>query len=218
MQPGPPPAMILAHNNDGLQEWQQSVLVEDIPSHEIYTSLVGIKRRTSPIVEQQPVPSSHGATTSGAAIVENWTIGEPRQNIRAEFWQTTYMKSQEIQLSSISIDRSNKGFKLLSKMGWREQDGGLGKRRQGSMLPIQTVLKEGKLGLGAGKRKTARITHTHVRNKEETIVQDRKETKAERKRRRQLEQEEVSRKDKRIRMMLRTDIPDADEALYTQLI
>jgi hypothetical protein len=97
------------------------------------------------------------------------------------------------------------------------KDGGLGKRRQGSMLPISTVFKEDKLGLGAGKRKIARITHKCT-NKEETIVKDRKETKAERKRRRHLEQEEANRQDKKIRMMLRTDVSAEDEALFTQML
>lgn len=191
------------------EQQQQSVLVEDIPSHEIYTSLVGIKPRPSPLLQQQLAPSS-----SEVAIVEIG-ISERRQNNRTEFWRT-YMKSKEIQFSSMSIDSSNKGFKLLSNMGWREKDGGLGKRRQGSLLPIQTVLKADTLGVGAGKRKIARITHKHT-NKEEIIVQDRKVTKAERKRLRQLEQDEANRQDKIIRMMLRSDVPDADEALYARL-
>jgi hypothetical protein len=206
---------MMAQGEDGPQpqRQQQPILVEDIPSHEIYTSLLGIKRRSpSPAVVAVPSASWNNATT--APIVE---MEHDRQKIipTTAFGQT-YAKSQETQLTSLFLDRSNKGFEILTKIGWREQEGGLGKKRQGSLLPIKTVLKgEGKKGIGAGKQKTARITHRF--QKKETVQDDQKETKAQRNRRRHLERGEASRQDKRIRMMLRTDVSDEYEQLYTKL-
>ena len=50
-------------------------------------------------------------------------------------------------LSSLSLNASNKGYQILSSMGWKDRDGGLGRKRQGSLAPIKKQLKRGKEGL-----------------------------------------------------------------------
>lgn len=203
---------MLLQDNVSLEQ-EHSFLVEDIPSHEIYSSLLGIKRKPLCKPDVSPRPTS---VTAGTAIIKS----DDCQNVpvfKTAFGQT-YAKSQEIQLSSslLLLGPSNKGFKLLLKMGWRERDGGLGKHRQGSLLPIKTVFQPGKkLGLGARNRKAARISHQPV-NKER-VVCDRKMTKAERRKRQRLEHEKEVHDMRRIRMMLRTDISDEHEKLHERL-
>ena len=48
---------------------------------------------------------------------------------------------------------------MLSKMGFEEKDGGLGKSRQGQLSPVKTILKLDKRGLGQGPKKMAKVTH-----------------------------------------------------------
>ena len=133
--------------------------------------------------------------------------------------------------TSLSLDKSNKGYAMLSAMGWSEESGGLGRSRQGDMLPVKTTLKMDKRGLGLrlrGKRSAqgtaeARITHRHDdieaaagrdNNSGSTL---RGETKAERKKRKKQEADKASREDRRVRMMLRSDIPPEYEELYMRL-
>lgn len=195
----------MAHD-DVPQEREHIPVVEDIPSHEIYASLLGINRKS-----MQPKASLERNDTEAAVVIERDDL---EQVPKTAFGQT-YAKSQQIQNSSLLLDPSNKGFKLLLKMGWREEDGGLGKHRQGTLLPIKTVLKKGKHGLGASNRKEERITHKSMNM--EVVVHERKRTKAERKKSQRLEQAQSGQEMRRIRMMLRTDISDEHERLYEQL-
>ncbi|EPS67546.1 hypothetical protein M569_07231, partial [Genlisea aurea] len=50
--------------------------------------------------------------------------------------------------TSIPIDSSNIGFKLLQKHGWREGTG-LGVSEQGRLEPVEAFIKKNKRGLGA---------------------------------------------------------------------
>lgn len=63
----------------------------------------------------------------------------------------------------VQIHESNKGFQLLSGMGWN-LDEGLGARKQGRVNPLQTTFKRGTTGLGAGEKLRPRVTHfpSHV--------------------------------------------------------
>lgn len=189
-----------------IQQQSSVHVVEEIPSHEIYASLLGIKRKPSLTV----VPAVRSSNSYATVVVETDSI----QPSTTAFGRA-YAKSKEIPISSLLLDPSNKGFKLLQKMGWNESEGGLGRNRQGSLVPVTTVLKDNKKGLGAGKRKKARITHP-TRKKTDDLGGV-KETKAQRKRRRKAEQDRESREAKRIRMMLRTDVADEYEQLYTNL-
>ena len=58
-----------------------------------------------------------------------------------------YEKTEASDVDS-SIRRSNKGFKMLSKMGWSE-GGGLGKDRQGRVEPVRAEVRAERVGLGS---------------------------------------------------------------------
>ncbi|MCD7466510.1 hypothetical protein HAX54_003286 [Datura stramonium] len=58
--------------------------------------------------------------------------------------------------TSIPIDSSNVGFKLLKKHGWREGTG-LGIAEQGRLEPVPAYIKKNKRGLGAEKPKKVAV-------------------------------------------------------------
>lgn len=186
---------------------QQPSVIEEAASHEIYASLLGIRRRVAP-----PLLEATGAALIESEDDENDTSQEKAQPTTSLI--QSLKKSEETVMSSLRLDKSNKGFEMLSKMGWKESEGGLGRDRQGPMLPIKTVFKSDKKGLGVGKPKPARVTHSQAPAKDDTPKQ---ETKAERKRRQRSEREREECRNKKIRMMLRTDISDEYEQLYMKL-
>lgn len=78
-------------------------------------------------------------------------------------------------LSPILIPPSNPGYQILTRMGWRDPEfyetprdpsgdsdsyvGGLGRNGQGRRLPIPTVLKRDRSGIGCDNKSRPRITH-----------------------------------------------------------
>lgn len=185
-------------------------MVEEVPSHEIYASLLGIQRK--PLLSVSSCPKN----SPGATVIPI----EEAEIPRSSFGQA-YQRAQETKFSSLAIQPSNKGFKLLEKMGWKECEGGLGRNRQGSLLPVKTMLKDDKKGLGASPRKRARVTHRRKGKKGNNTPQETKklphETKAQRKWRLRTEREKQHNDAKKIRLMLRTDVGDEYEKLYRQL-
>lgn len=119
-------------------------------------------------------------------------------------------------LSQLSLDKKNKGFQLLTKMGFREIDGGLGKLRQGKLSPIKTALKVDKRGLGSGKQLVQRVTHSQyvasvkqtgkvAQNAEHSFV---KESKGQRKQRLKNEVQKEQIQSKRARMLINSDLTE----------
>lgn len=201
---------------------QSPVIIEEEPPHEFYASLLGKKgaiqsHSQSLAAGEARLVRRHDSSTSLPAVI----VPEEKRPKKEEIaFSRLYGRSlsDPPKLSSLALDETNRGYKILEKMGWSEQKGGLGRQRQGSMLPVKTVLKRDKKGLGSGKRKKARITHpAKSRSPENDGATQRKETKAERRRRRKQEAEQESRKAKRARMLLRTDISDEYEQLYMKL-
>jgi hypothetical protein len=117
-------------------------------------------------------------------------------------------------LSALSLDQSNKGFKLLAQLGWNEDEGGLGKQRQGTLAPVKTCLKNDRYGIGAGRKKVSRITH---RPHQPAQAFTAKVSKGRRRQLRIAEREQEQRRGKRARMLLRTDVNDEYEKLYLSL-
>ncbi|XP_050368931.1 uncharacterized protein LOC126787037 [Argentina anserina] len=72
--------------------------------------------------------------------------------------------------SLATIDSSNIGFKLLQKHGWKEGTG-LGISEQGRLEPVETYLKNDKLGLGAEK---LQVKKPHSNNKEARLAKKKK--------------------------------------------
>jgi hypothetical protein len=183
-------------------------VIEQIPSHEIYASLLGIKPAVSAAAASPLLSSSAGnviAIASDDAVVEA-TSAFSRAYHKALASSTT--------LSCLKLDQSNKGFRLLSQLGWRENEGGLGRRRQGNLEPVKTALKRNKMGLGAEPTMKARITHQESPKPPKTIQSQQKRC---RKRERELEREQSLSRDKDIRFMLRTDVSEEYSELYRSL-
>ncbi|KAJ0404931.1 hypothetical protein P43SY_005930 [Pythium insidiosum] len=60
-------------------------------------------------------------------------------------------------LKKVWLPESNRGYQLLLNMGWH-QDSGLGRRNDGRIDPVATVLKTDRAGLGM-PCPAARVTH-----------------------------------------------------------
>jgi len=194
---------------------QRPNVVEDISSHEFYANLIGkkplaVKSNSSTFTTTD---KNRRRFTPSLPVVASDESAAPTST---DEFSKTYQRalSDPPKYSSLSLDQSNKGFKLLSQMGWNEQDGGLGKRRQGNLTPIKTRIKNDKRGLGRGKKQPERVTH-HPHQRAQEV--EAKETKAQRKRRRKAEREQDQHCQKRARMLLRTDISDEYEQLYMSL-
>lgn len=204
---------------------QKPAVVEEESSQEFYANLIekrpqaAVKLKSSVTrtshrrrhaslrdsQQEQPQPQPQQQSSLPVVLSEETTTTTTLNNV--------YQRAMENpkKLSSLSLDASNKGFKLLHKMGWKETDGGLGKQRQGTLTPIKTVIKNDKCGLGR-KRQEKQVTH-----QQETSVEQPKETKAQRKRRKKMEHEKEQHRQKRARMLLRTDVSDEYEQLYMSL-
>lgn len=197
---------------------QQPHVVQEESSHEFYANLIGIKqpalskRRAIPKRTNRR-PSIHSQQRESLPVVASDETTIPPDNIRSNPYHRALKDPPK--LSSLSLDKTNKGYAMLSKMGWNEHEGGLGKRRQGNLTPIKTFLKNDKRGLGRVTKREKRVTHYPHTQQEEK--QEKKETKAQRKRRRKAERERDDRRQKKARMLLRTDVSDEYEQLYMSL-
>lgn len=241
-----------------------AAVIEDEPASDFYASLVGLeppssgsrkRNRVLPHPEESkrgldvrnckrlqiPAPSLAPIVGADEGEIEANERGTGKQHadaaLKSEMAQTLHraFANPPIHQTSLSLDNSNKGYAMLSAMGWSEDGGGLGKSRQGTMLPVKTALKMDKRGLGSGTARRrgkrpgqgnaeARITHKHDdieaaagRKKGSEADRSHRESKAERKKRQKQEAEKASRDDRRARLMLRSDIPPEYEDLYMQL-
>ena len=232
----------------------RAAIIEDEPASDFYASVVGVKPRKRRRILPQPKPRMESANQNNNHL-ETSTASLPvvdaeKEEINANGCSTGDKKSYAIKSemgnslhrafanppanqTSLSLDKSNKGYAMLTSMGWSEESGGLGRSRQGEMLPVKTTLKMDKRGLGSSSRKRgkrsaqgsaeARITHKHhdieaaAGGNHTPQAGPSGETKAERKKRKKKEAEKASRNDRRVRMMLRSDIPPEYEDLYVQL-
>ncbi|XP_016972499.1 angiogenic factor with G patch and FHA domains 1 isoform X1 [Drosophila rhopaloa] len=92
---------------------------------------------------------------------------------RVKVGSTTDKEKTEVACVNTEIGSSNKGFKMLSKLGWQKGDS-LGKSNAGLLAPINVVANEGTSGLGNSdpvtsssrpkdKRKLANLKITQAR-------------------------------------------------------
>ena len=220
-------SQVSCHTTTMSETTDRAAVVEDIPSHELYAEILGISCPVKSSMPQQGGRRGEENEARTAPDVDNSRrlpivapIEEEAEPGKSGEFGRFYKKSlqKKGQMSSLLLDTSNKGFKLLSRMGWKESDGGLGRRRQGSMVPVKTVLKADKKGLGAGNRVAARITHpARAKSDSDSSEKGKKETKGQRRKRKQEEKDRETRKAKQARMLLRTDVSDEYEQLYLQL-
>mmetsp|Transcript_13362 Transcript_13362/g.18381 ORF Transcript_13362/g.18381 Transcript_13362/m.18381 type:complete len:247 (-) Transcript_13362:133-873(-) len=209
-------------NNECNNNNRDPHVIEEEPPHEFYASLFfGGKTTTTSMQTFAPIhPPSSSSTSSTISSPSSSAIAIPPDIPPAN----SHMKGKSVfskvyhqaltnpppPTSSLKLDKSNKGYKLLSQMGWKEQDGGLGKHRQGVIRPVQAAYKVDKRGLGIPPKQFKR-----KKDHPETNVVPMSKAK-----RRQLEKERNAReklKEKRIKMALRTDVSCDYEDLYLKL-
>ena len=63
-----------------------------------------------------------------------------------------------VPFSPFLLPKSNIGYKIMKKSGWNDEHG-LGLHGDGKMLPVKTILKRDKSGLGIPTKEVKRITH-----------------------------------------------------------
>ena len=109
--------------------------------------------------------------------------------------------------TTLTLDKNNKGFQLLTKMGFCEEQGGLGKARQGTLTPIHPKYSVGGKGLGLVVRlPRPRPRSTKDNNNYDMLVK--KETKGQRRKRMQEAAKKDQMRNKRARMLINSDLPD----------
>ncbi|XP_017838063.1 angiogenic factor with G patch and FHA domains 1 isoform X2 [Drosophila busckii] len=108
-------------------------------------------------------------------FVESSSTANPNYNDRSaqrriKVGSSTDKEKTEVACVNTEIASSNKGFKMLSKLGWQKGET-LGKSNQGLLTPINVVGNEGTSGLGSNepapvpvdKRKLANLKITQAR-------------------------------------------------------
>mmetsp|Transcript_436 Transcript_436/g.1453 ORF Transcript_436/g.1453 Transcript_436/m.1453 type:complete len:375 (-) Transcript_436:149-1273(-) len=60
--------------------------------------------------------------------------------------------------TSLALTRGNRGYQLLERMGWAEDQAGLGVERQGRVEPVRTQLRMDRRGIGT-ERPPTKVTH-----------------------------------------------------------
>jgi len=168
-------------------------LVKEETSAEFYCSLYD-SDETAALIPSKRRKTSHDLSTG------------PTHNFNKHF------SAHSIPPSKLTLDSSNKGFRLLSKMGWSESTGGLGKTRSGKLEPIRTVKNSNQVGLG-GNKKTPKLRVTHKPSSNSSYFEEEEEEESETLKERKKHLESERREERKIRMSLRTDLSDADEAL-----
>ncbi|VDM30455.1 unnamed protein product [Hydatigera taeniaeformis] len=122
-------------------------------------------------------------TQLGSQNASSWTQSScsrncdpmSRSHVSSLHHQVSVLFNEPIRPSPLLIPPSNRGYKILRHLGWTDfavmdisvgsvdagsiDAGGLGRRGQGRRLPIATVLKRDRLGLGATVKNRPRITH-----------------------------------------------------------
>ena len=72
----------------------------------------------------------------------------------------------------VALDNTNKGFKMLSKMGWKEGEGLGVENNQGRLEPIKIESREERSGLGSNNVYPPKpYSNFKIRNKQEAMKQ-----------------------------------------------
>uniref|UniRef100_A0A7R9WBN6 G-patch domain-containing protein n=1 Tax=Pseudictyota dubia TaxID=2749911 RepID=A0A7R9WBN6_9STRA len=196
----------------------EAVIIEEEPPHEFYANLVGripppttAERSHNAALERRSMPSS-----SSQDLVPPEETRALKDATKISLEAQVYFRElcDPPRMSALLLDKSNKGFKILASMGWKEEDGGLGKYRQGPMEPVKTSLKSDKKGLGMVKT-DERVTHRLGQMCSKVTSADGKQICS--RKRVALEADREKQRDKRARILLRDDIPVEYEGLYLSL-
>ncbi len=210
--------------------------IEDEPSHEIYANLIGkdpskiilpqsCMKSTSIIIRTRNAESSiiplyapvHEKEEEECIDDDNFCTRTCTHRINHSFvnlYKSAINSLQTSPMSQLSLNKNNKGFQILTRMGFNEKDGGLGKTRQGKISPVKTVLKNDKRGLGSGKKRLEKVTHhcqgisSGASTTGEKGIVIKKEGKRDRKRKLKDELNDERIREKKVRMLINSDLPD----------
>ena len=100
-----------------------------------------------------PAPSPLFCATCSMFITEPGGMLEHRRST-LHLFKESLPASARPNKNAIWLPENNRGYQMLQhKLGWREDEGGLGADRQGRMAPVPTVLKLDTAGLGRKRRR-----------------------------------------------------------------
>ena len=150
--------------------------IEEEPAHEFYARICAIHPKSIQSATWIPLISSsenqqnkssslevsvtsHNVVPADDDVCDDSMLKakNPTGNNLGTFAQALHfasMKSNNKGSSKFKLNKSNKGFQILTKMGYRESEGGLGKYRQGRMIPIKIKPKLDCHGLGVDLKNT----------------------------------------------------------------
>ena len=76
-----------------------------------------------------------------------------------------FNRKHKTEISPYFLPESNRGFQMMLKTGW-DGEKGLGSQGQGQKLPVKTVLKRSRAGLGMETKDKKKVTHFNAKDKE----------------------------------------------------
>lgn len=86
----------------------------------------------------QQYPWSGQGSPQGMTGQQRWGVNGERR------------RGADAALNAKPLEKTNRGFEMLAKMGWKEGEG-LGTAREGRREPVKAQLRRGRMGLGKGK-------------------------------------------------------------------
>lgn len=213
-------------NGDDTKYSDNHIIIEEEPAHEIYARICGvqIQSSSSTIRTIDSLSSSYNHLKSSNDGIEDGStsaIIDAEKSVNyeliSEFGQAFAYASKEVpssQTTQFQLNKSNKGFQLLTKMGYREEDGGLGKLRQGRIRPIQAKRKIDNRGVGVPGGRVKVSCSTKSTN---ALHQESKKSKRVNKSTSKIEQSNRQ-KERIARNLLRTDISIEHEEIFLTLM
>ena len=205
-------------------------IIEEEPAHEIYARICGIqlsstqsrRNRAITVLPIHEIATSFHHSRDIDLIVSEKSdalCGDERQydhrhSCKSVFGKALAYASTEVpstQTNKLTFDKSNKGFQLLKKLGFHEEDGGLGKMRQGRLSPIEIKRKIDKRGLGVpgGERNISSSMVMSPREKKRSKVKHKVSNECH-----QIDKQ----KERMVRSLLRTDVSIEHEDIFLTLM
>jgi len=216
-------------------------MIEDELSHEIYAGIIGkdvskiiSNSSSSQSMSLPPLPHYHrknfSLSNSKYSVLIPLSSNETSSSSSSSSLPPSHNKmkcsfldlyhgslASQKEISQLSLDRTNKGFQMLTNMGFKESEGGLGRSRQGKLAPVKTTLKLDKRGVGSGKRLTAKVTHFISKTGKSKAAASSartgddgkdhgRETKAQRRQRQKKELVKEQLREKKARMLINSDL------------
>ncbi|CAI2195891.1 6759_t:CDS:2 [Funneliformis geosporum] len=92
--------------------------------------------------------------------------------VKKDWEDISQVSAEETKNLQTKIGSDNKGNKLLQKMGWKEGQG-LGRHGTGILDPVQLITNEGRVGLGAGGKKSQNSTTETLQEATRRVAKER---------------------------------------------